>query len=116
MLIIHIYISHYFSTDFDVSGGSFDNSGYRPSNDWFHVVINYSGPNNGEGFVTYFNGETAYNDSTVEEDDTTPGDGRIVIGRSFTEVDDYYTSMAVDEVVLFNKVLTEHEIKCLYEI
>ena len=105
---------HCFSTDFSVEGGNFQNSDYRPSNDWFHVVVNYCGPNNGEGFNTYFNGELAYSDTTVEEEASKPGDRRIVIGRSFTEVDNYYTSMAIDEMLMLNKILTEQEIKCLY--
>ena len=97
-----------------VPGGSFYHFQYRPSDDWFHVVVNYFGPNNGEGFNTYFNGDVAFTDSTIQEDDTTPGNGRIVIGRSFTEIDDYYTSMEVDELCFFNEVLSAQEIKYLY--
>ena len=48
-------------------------------------------------------------DSTRYEQDTTRGNGRMVIGRAFTEVDDLYTSMDVDQVVLFNRVLNAEE-------
>ena len=99
-----------------VSGGSFYHFQYRPSNDWFHIVVNYFGPNNGEGFNTYFNGNIAFTDNTIQEDNTTAGNGRIVIGKSFTEIDDYYTSLEVDEVLLFNKILTAQEINYLYNM
>ena len=39
------------------------------------------------------------------------GDGRIVIGRSFTEVNDFYTTMEMEELVIFNKFLTYEQIE-----
>ena len=43
----------------------------------------------------------------------TPGDGRIVIGRRFTGSDREYISVQVDELLLFNKTLSEEEIRKL---
>ena len=40
-------------------------------------------------------------------------DFRIVVGRSFTNEDDYYGSIRVDELLLFNEALSPEEIRIL---
>ena len=60
-------------------------------------------------FTTFVNGDIVFSDSRKYEQDTTPGEGKLAIGRAFTEVDGLYTSMEVDRVVFFNNILTpEH--------
>ena len=39
-----------------------------------------------------------------------PGDGRIVIGRRYSGLDEAYSSVQVDELLFFNQTLTEEEI------
>ena len=58
---------------------------------WTHFVLNYIGPNEGEGIRLYCNGEE------VDSDETKfagfpfhDGDGKIVVGRRRTESDQYY--------------------------
>ena len=41
------------------------------------------------------------------------GDGRVVVGRSFTNEDHYYGSIQVDELLLFNQALSPEEIRIL---
>ena len=42
--------------------------------------------------------------------------GKIVIGKFFADIDHYYTSMDVDELLFFNHTLTTQEINSLYNI
>ena len=64
-------------------------------------------------FTTFVNGDIVFSDGTKYEQDTTPGYGRLVIGRAFTTVDKYYTSMEVDQVVFFNEILANENINWL---
>ena len=45
-----------------------------------------------------------------------PGDGRIVIGRRFSELDSNYASVQVDELLFFNQALTFTEINALSDV
>ena len=105
-----------FRTLIYVSDGGFFHYGTKPSNDWFHVVINYFGPNNGQGFKTYFDGNLRITDNTKWQHNTSPSNGKIVIGKFFADIDHYYTSMDVDELLFFNHTLTTQEINSLYNI
>ena len=60
-------------------------------------------------FSTYVNGVHVLIDNTIRAQDTTPRNGRLVIGRTFTEIDNLYTFMEVDQVVFFNRVLDGEE-------
>ena len=101
-----------------MSDATFHTSDRVPVDDdvWFHVVINYFGAQAGQGFVLYFNGRQVSENSERNSDDKRNGlgSGRIVIGRSFTDVDDHYSSMAVDELLLFNEFLPADVINLLY--
>ena len=105
-----------FRTLIYVSDGGFFHCGTKPSNDWFHVVINYFGPNNGQGFKTYFDGNLRITDYTKWQHNTSPSNGKIVIGKFFADIDHYYTSMDLDELLFFNHTLTTQEINSLYNI
>ena len=50
---------------------------------------------------------------SFNNEEHTTGDGRIVIGRRFTGSDNEYTSVQVDELLLFNKTLSGEEIRKL---
>ena len=83
---------------------------------WTHIVLNYIGPNNGEGIKMYENGglkginiiklpgSTSYQN----------GNGRIVVGRQFTGSNDYYASIEIDEFVFFNTALDNGEVMSIY--
>ena len=75
---------------------------------WIHTVINFIG----DRIVVYHNGteegsffRTSYSHS--------PGDGRIVVGKLFIENDTNYASVQVDELLFFNRSLSETEITML---
>ena len=84
---------------------------------WFHVVFNFIGPGVSQGIRIYNDGEQVGGGSMVEHVVThTEGDGKIVFGRFFTDVDARYASVAMDELLFFNHSLTAVEIFRLSQI
>ena len=77
-------------------------------------MINYFGSEEGQGFVTYVNGEVVRSQRDAVTPQTREGNGRIVIGRLYTEIDVEYTSMDMDELLFFNTYLTDYDIDLLY--
>ena len=77
-------------------------------------MFNYNGDD--DEIKIFQNGvEVDHDISRRVETQPTPGDGRIVIGRRFTGSgsDSEYASVQVDEFLMFNKTLTENEIRNL---
>ena len=89
--------------------GQFFISHTQPSG-WTHVVMNYIGPNDGEGIRLYISGTEVGNDLTKSTTHQSAGDGRIVVGRWFTDKDEGYSSVKVDELIFFNHYLSSAEI------
>ena len=83
------------------------------SNEWVHGVLNFLGPNDGEGIRIYENGKNVGNHKNITQSSSTESNGRIAIGRVFTEINNYYGSVQVDELLFFNHSLTEQEIRML---
>ena len=77
-------------------------------------MINYFGSGEGLGFVTYVNGEVDHSERDVVTNRTGEGNGGIVVGRLYTETDIEYTTMGIDEMLLFNNSLTGEDISILY--
>ena len=96
-----------------MSSGHFSVSTGRANNVWVHSVLNFLGPNNQEGISIYQNGQHVGNHTTIIQSSTNDPDGRIVIGRIFTGVSNFYASVQVDELLFHNQTLTEAEIKLL---
>ena len=69
-----------FSTSFQAVGGT-----------WIHMVLNYIGPENGQG----------------TPDPLHPGDGTVVAGKVLGD----YTSVAIDELLFFNIKLSDTQIR-----
>ena len=84
----------------------------RPSG-WFHVVVNFLGPNDGEGIRVYKDGADVGNETTIYSKTYTQGDGRLVVGRYYTDQDLHYAGAQVDELILFNQALSPEEIQIL---
>ena len=80
---------------------------------WFHSVMNYIGPNNGQGIQVFQNGESVANATTLHSIPTIPGDGEIAIGKFHIAIQGDYGSVAVDELVFFEQVLSLEEIRAL---
>ena len=83
----------------------------KPSG-WVHIVLNYIGPNNGEGIKIYSDGvEQA--DTTKQSLSFSAGDGKIIIGRIFPNEDRNYGTFQIDKLIFFNQALTPEEIHML---
>ena len=73
------------------------------SSGWIHVVLNYIGPDDGQGFQMYQDGEqTAAGSVKYTYKHASPGDGRVVLGRRYTDRDELYASVNLDELLFFN--------------
>ena len=83
---------------------------------WFHLVLVYLGQNNGQGLVVYVNGTKEETDTITYCGANDPGNGELVIGRRYTDLGRNYTSVAVDELTLWNRELSAKEIKNLYQM
>ena len=75
------------------------------SKQWTHIVLNYFGPNDGQGIQVYFNGVEVGQDTSKASKSFSTGDGRVVLGRRKTDSDKSYASADVDEVLFFNTKL-----------
>ena len=81
---------------------------------WFHIVFNIIGPNDGEGFTIYHDGKLALNVTSFYRR-FHAFDGKIVIGNFFPDHDSQsnYASFEIDDLLFFNESLTEREIQML---
>ena len=87
-----------------------------PITGWFHLVVVYLGPNNGQGLVVYINGTQERRKTTKHDDSRQPSNGQLVIGKKTTNGDYFYSSVAVDELTLWNRQLTAQEVEDLHQI
>ena len=83
-------------------------------NGWTHVVLNYIGPNNGEGIRIFYDGQEVVSDTDMSEGSYSAVDGRIVVGRYYTSMDERYWSIQIDELIFFNQALQNNDIAALY--
>ena len=96
----------------NLPNGYFVESHSRPTG-WTHVLLNYIGPNNGEGYRIYMDGSEVGSDTAKTVWSGSTGDGRVVIGRYYTDQDKEYSSVHIDELIYFNNSLTDEEIEFL---
>ena len=77
-------------------------------------MLNYLGPNNGEGIEIYYNGTEVKSDGVKQARSMSSGDGRIVVGRHYTDQDWEYASVQVDELIYFNAALSSDHVQSIY--
>ena len=77
-------------------------------------MLNYIGPNDGEGIRVYYNGTEVVSGTTKHTRSHSAGDGRIVVGRHHTELDRWNPSVQVDELIVFNATLTDTDVQSIY--
>ena len=92
-------------------------SGMNATSDWTHVVLNYIGPNNGEGIQAYLDGKLAGSDDTITVYPwfVPGGNGVTIIGKKITPGGGMYASFEIDELAFFNVKLSEAQIQKLYD-
>ena len=79
---------------------------------WVHVVLNYIGPNNGTRL--YQNGQEVKSDDSKDTASVSSGDGRTVLGRLYTDADNHYGNVKVDQLIFFNQALRDEEVELIY--
>ena len=78
------------------------------------MVVNYIDPEDGQGIQMFFDQAEVSLGTHKNTFSRSAGDGRIVVGKYYTELDQDYASVMIDELIFFNKTLTNYEIEALY--
>ena len=76
-------------------------------------MVNYIGPNAGDGIRVFYDGTLVTSDDTADAKSFQSGSGRIIAGRDRDDLDDLYASVNVDELTMFNQSLTTEQINIL---
>ena len=85
-------------------------------NEWHHFASSFTGLGDGEIFKTYCDGTICDEDDDWSFDVITgPGNGIVVIGRSYTNLHNGYASVELDELLFFNLALEVQEVEALYQ-
>ena len=77
-------------------------------------MVNYIETNNGQGISLYYNGQEVVSDTNKHGGPSSTGDGRIVVGKRYKNLDDVFGSFQVDELIFFNETLSSDNINALY--
>ena len=87
---------------------------YPKPTGWTHIVFNYIGPNNGQGIRVYIDGTEVDSNTTKDAHLGSVGDGRIIVGRRYTDSNEKYGSVHLDELIYFNAALTSDDVQSIY--
>ena len=93
-----------------VTAGNFFVSEPFPTG-WTHVVINYISQT--DGIRLFQNGVQTGSSSTTKEGPYPSGEGRVIVGRFLTDVDNNYPNADIDELLFFNQILSNSQISGL---
>ena len=77
---------------------------------WNHITVDFLGPEDGQGIRIYRNGLQDASDDSTYSITVDTGDDITVVGRYYTNQDNYYTSLEIDELAFFNAKLSEDQI------
>ena len=81
---------------------------------WTHFVVNFIGPSDGQGIKVYHNGQEVASDTERGNSLIDVSSGRIVVGRYYTDRDERYASVQVQELAFFNKAQSLTQIQAIY--
>ena len=80
-------------------------------------MLNYIGPDAGEGIELYVNGTLSVGTSVKQEGQHLQEESRVVVGKVFTNNNNnYFTSVDVDELFFFNEILSSQDVTNLYNM
>lgn len=77
--------------------------------------MNYLGPDEGEGIQVYIDGVLAVVDTGRDDETKAATDGKVVIGRRFSDRDYNYGEAIIDELMMFNQALSQQQVQDLYQ-
>ena len=87
--------------------------------EWYHLVFNYIGESpvgGGDSVVIYHDGAEVGSSTDKVSYSTTAGQGVVVIGKHFVQSEVGFASVMVDELLFFNRHLTEEEVQIVYNM
>ena len=81
------------------------------------MVLNYLGPEPEVGGISVYN-DNAFVGSQPDgiSLESSPGTSDVVLGQRYTDEDNYYTSLQVDELMFFKRNLSASDIKAFYNL
>ena len=85
--------------------------------EWYHLVFNYIGESpvgGGDSVVIYHDGVEVGRSTQKTSYTASAGKGVVVIGKHLVHLDLEFASVMVDELLFFNRHLTEEEAQILY--
>ena len=88
----------------------------KVNNQWIHLVLNFIGPNGGQGIQAFKDGTLREFSRYGASNTYTAGDGRVVVGRRYPSRSQDYAHVEVDELIFFNEALLEQDVMELYNI
>ena len=105
----------------DDKSGIFQVNTYLPDG-WTYVVLNYYGPNEGQGISVYYNSNIQlrhFQDRTKQQSNLIPsGNGHVTIGNRL--IYGYhqwqYASLKLDELTFWNRILSLIEIEAILDM
>ena len=83
---------------------------------WIHLVLNYIGPNSGQGIQAFKDGVLISQMKSGSSGIQTDGVGRVVVGRRLVSRNQDYAQVEVDELIFFNQALSAEEVRDLYNL
>ena len=96
-----------------LNGGYFSTSYSADYNTWIHVGYVFRGPSNGQGIRVYKDGIYENAGSQKASWSTGTPSGVLKIGRLFEGSDAKYSRAQVDELMFWNRQLSEDEIRTI---
>ena len=90
--------------------GRFVNGQLPIPSGWIHIVLNYIGPDNGQGIRIYEDGVLTGSEVTKSGGTYSAGDGRVVVGRPYVDLNVQHGWVNVDELLFFNQSLNDQQV------
>ena len=87
--------------------------GFVAESDWFHLAVVYHGSE--EGFTLYLDSALYGTNGYMMEGVWQQGSGKLEIGGTKYNGIEKYNSVCADELKMWNRELSEVEIRALYE-
>ena len=88
----------------------------KQNDQWLHLVLNFIGPNIGQGVQAFRDGIKRDTHTGGADGVDTTGPGQVVVGRRYINKNQDYAHVEVDELIFFNQVLSTEEISQLYNM
>ena len=96
-----------------VSDGYFHYAPSEPPSGWYHMVLVFHGPSEGQGISVYHDGVLVKNDPTKIVTNYSENSGIVIIGKLQTDSNEDFGSIMVDELMFWDRQLLAEEITAI---